>query len=188
MSPQQYQDIIDKIKPELDKTIDFLKQEMNKLRTSRATPSLVEDIEVDCFGDTFVLKELASISCPQPRQILIQPWDKSYIQPIQKAISNSGLNLAPNVSGDTIRLNLPTLTEEHRKNMLRLLSEKSEEVFQTIRRWRREAWDKIQQGFKEGEITEDQKFKGKEKLQELIDNYNKKAKEITERKKKEIED
>lgn len=181
-----YQEIINQIKPELDKVINFLEREVAKIRTGRASPALIEDLIVDCFGQKLPLKQLGAISCPNPRQIAIQPWDKSYIEAIEKAMSQSSLGMSPVVDKDVIRLSLPLLSEEHRKNLLKILSEKQEEAKKTIRRWREEAWDKIQEEFKEGKIREDDKFRGKDELQELIDEYNEKIEEIGERKKKEI--
>ena len=182
----EYKEIINKIKPELEKVITFLEKEMAKIRTGRANPSLVEDIVVECFGQKFPLKQLAAISSPEPKQIVIQPWDKSYIESIEKALSQSSLGTSPVVDKDLIRVSLPPLTEEYRKNLSRILSEKQEETRKTVRRWREEAWDEIQERFKEGEIREDDKFRAKDNLQELVDEYNKKIEEIGERKKKEV--
>jgi ribosome recycling factor len=131
------------------------------------------------------LKQLAALSTPEPKQIIIQPWDKSYMEPIQRAISQSSLGLSPVVDKDLIRISLPPLSDEYRKNLLRLLSEKQEEARKTIRRWREEAWDEVQEKFKEGEIREDDKFRAKDDLQDLIEEYNKKIDEIGEKKKKE---
>lgn len=181
-----HREIIDKIKPELDKVIKFLEGELAKIRTSRATPSLVEDIVVDCFGQKLPLKQLAAISTPETKQILIQPWDKSYIEGIVAALEKSTVGAAPIVDKDTVRITLPPLTEDYRKNLLRLLSEKQEQARQTIRRWREEAWRQIQDGFKESKIREDDKFKAKDELQELVDDYNKKIDDLGEKKKKEI--
>lgn len=181
-----YKEIINKIRPELDKTIKFLEGELMKIRTSRVSPSLVEDIEVNCFGSNYSLKQLGAISCPQPNQIVIQPWDKSYIEPIEKAISQSGLGMSAVVDKNVIRLNLPLLTEEYRQTLIRNLNEKGEQTRKTIRHWRELAWDEIQEGFKEKKITEDDKFRGKDELQELVDQYNEKIKELVDRKKKEI--
>jgi len=182
-----YKDIVDKIKPELDKVIAFLERELVKIRTGRASPALVEDIVVECFGQKFPLKQLAAISIPEPKQILIQPWDKSYIEGIVKALEKTGIGARAAVDKDLIRINLSPLTEEYRKDLLRLTSEKQEQVRQTIRRWREEAWDEIQEGFREGKIREDDKFRAKDELQELVDEYNEKIEAIGERKKKEIE-
>jgi len=182
-----YKEIIDKIKPEIEKTIDFLEREMTKIRTGRASVSLVEDITVDYLGQKFPLKQLATISVPEARKIIIQPWDKSYLESIEKAISQSSLGAAPIVDKEVIRITLPPMSEEYRKNFLRFISEKQEEARRTVRRWREQSWDEIQEGFKNGEIREDDKYRAKDELQELIDEYNEKIEKIGEKKKKEIE-
>lgn len=181
-----YQEIIKKIKPEMQKAIAFLEGELVKFRTGRASPALVEDIIVDYLGEKFSLKQLAAISMPEPKQIVIQPWDRSYLEPIEKAILHSGLGFSSVVSQDVIRLSLPPLTEEFRKNIMKAVSEKQEEARRTIRRWREKAWDEVQLRFGEGKIREDDKFRAKEELQKLIDEYNDKIDEIGEKKKKEI--
>jgi len=181
-----YQEIINKIKPELDKVTAFLDKELSKIRTGRATPALVEDVVVDCFGQKFPLKQLAAISIPEPKQILIQPWDKSYIEGIVNALSKTGTGANPIVDKDVIRINLPLLTGDYRKDLLRLVSEKQEEARTTIRRWREEAWDEIQAGFREGKIREDDKFRAKDELQDLLDDYNEKIEDIGEKKKKDL--
>ncbi len=181
-----YQKIIDKIKPELEKTTNYLKEETDKVHSSRANPSLVEDLKVDCFGQETLLKQLGTILAPQSNQITIEPWDKSYLQPIEKAISQSNIGATPNVSGNIIRLNFPILTDEHKERLLKNISEKAEEARQNVRHWRKEAWEEIQKLFKDGEIGEDEKFKAKDDLQEVVDEYNKKIEEIIEKKKKEI--
>ncbi len=181
-----YKEIVNEIKPEFDKVINFLERELSKIRTGRATPSLVEDIIVECFGQKFPVKQLAAISIPEPKRILIQPWDKSYITPIVNALSQSSIGISPVVDKDLIRVSLPSLSGEYRKNLLKVISEKQEEARKTIRRWREEVWDEVQEKFKEGKIREDDKFRAKDELQDLIDEYNKKIEEIGERKKKEI--
>jgi len=181
-----HKEIINKIRPELDKVIAFLDQELQKIRTGRASPSLVEDIVVECFGQKFPLKQLSAISIPEPKQILIQPWDKSYIEGIVKALEQTGIGANPIVDKDAVRISLPPLSEDYRKDLLRLISEKEEQARQTIRRWREEAWDEIQERFREGKIREDDKFRAKDELQELVDEYNEKIEKIGEKKKKEI--
>jgi len=181
-----YQEIIDKIKPELDKAVSFLEKEMTKIRTGRASPSLVEDIVVDCFDQKFPLKQLAAISSPDFKTVVIQPWDKSYIEGIQKALSESTLGVSPIVDKDLIRISLPSLSEDYRKELIRILSEKQEDVRQTIRHWREKAWNEIQESTRSGEIREDDKFRAKDKLQEIVDDYNKKVEDLGEKKKKDI--
>ncbi len=182
-----YKEIVKKIKPEFEKTMVFLEKEAAKIRSGRASSALVEDVLVDCFGEKFPLKQLGTISMPEPKQIVIQPWDRSYLGPIEKALfSHSNLGISPVVDKDVIRINLPPLNEEYRKGLLRVLSEKQEEARKTMRRWRDNAWEEIQEKFKEKEIREDDKFKGKEELQKLIDEFHKKIDDLGEKKKKEI--
>ena len=181
-----HQEIIQKIKPEMDKVISFLDRELAKIRTSRANPSLVEDVVVDCFGQKFPLKQLAAISTPGPKQILIQPWDKSYIAGIVSALEKTGVGASPIVDSEVIRISLPPLSEEYRKSLIRLISEKQEESRKTVRHWREEAWAEIQEKAKTGEIREDDKFRAKDELQELVEEKNKNIEEVGEKKKKEV--
>ncbi len=181
-----YKQIINQIKPELDKVITFLEKELNRIHTSRATPSLVEDIVVDCFGQKFPLKQLAAISIPESKQILIQPWDKSYLEGIVQALQKTGVGANPTVDKEVIRIKLPPLSEEYRKNLLRLLAEKEEQARKTVRKWREDAWKEIQDKVKEGEIREDDKFRGKDELQKLVDQYNEKIEQLGNNKKREI--
>jgi len=181
-----YKDFINKIKPELDKVFSFLERELAKIRTGRATPSLVEDVIVDCFGQRFPLKQLAAISIPEPKQILIQPWDKSYIEGIVKSLEKTGTGANPIVDKDAVRINLPPLSEEYRKNLIRLISEKQEDARKTMRYWRDDVWEEVQNKFREGKVREDDKFRAKEELQDLIDEYGEKIEKIGEKKKKEI--
>lgn len=181
-----YKEIINKIKPELDKVVRFFEGEMAKIRTGRATPSLVEDVLVDLFGQKMPLKQLGAISTPEPRQLVIQPWDKSYVEPIERALSQANLGTSPIVDKDVIRISLPPMTEEYRKNLSRLLSEKEEEVKKTIRKWREEAWGEIQEKAREGQVREDDKFKAKDELQKMVDEYAQKIEQLGEKKKREI--
>jgi len=181
-----YKEYIDKVKPEFEKTYKFLEGELSKIRTSRASPNLVEDIEVDAFGSKFPIKQLGAISTPSNNQILIQPWDTSYIEPIEKAIAKSGLGMSCVVDKNVIRLNLPMLTEEYRKSLEKVLGEKSEQARQVIRRQREDVWNKIQAAQKAKEMSEDDKFRGKDELQKVVDEYNKKIKDLVDKKTKEI--
>ncbi len=181
-----HKEILNRIKPEMDKVVNFLDRELAKFRTGRASPSLVEDVVVECFGQKFPLKQLSAISIPETRQILIQPWDRSYIEGIVKALSETGIGANPVVDKEAVRINLPPLSEDYRKSLLHLVSEKQEEARRTIRKWREEAWDEIQERFREGKIREDDKFRAKDELQELVDGYNEKIEKMGEKKEKEI--
>jgi ribosome recycling factor len=181
-----YKEFIDKAKPEFEKAFKFLEGEMAKIRTSRASPALVEDIEVNAFGSKFPLKQLGAISTPSNSQIVIQPWDISYIEPIEKAISQTGLGMSAVVDKNLIRLNLPLLTEEYRNALSKTLGEKAEQTKQTMRRAREDAWNKIQDAQKAKQLTEDDKFRGKDELQKLVDDYQEKIKALVEKKKNEL--
>ncbi len=183
-----HKEIIQKIKPELDKVLSFFEKEALKVRTGRASPSLVEDIQVECFGSIYPLKQLAAISIPEPRQILIQPWDKSYVESIEKALSKSGVGSSPIVDKDVIRIVLPSLSDEYRKDLLRLLAAKHEECRKTLRHWREMAWDEIQEKTKEGKIREDDKFRAKEELQKMIEDYQSRLDKVQENKQKDVEE
>lgn len=181
-----YKEFIDKVKPEFEKTFKFLDGELAKIRTSRASPALVEDIEVNAFGSKFPIKQLGAISTPSNNQIVIQPWDASYIEHIEKAIAQSGLGMSCAVDKNLIRLNLPMLTEEYRNALGKTLNEKAEQARQVIRRQREDVWNKIQAAQKAKEISEDDKFRGKDELQKVVDDYNNKIKNLVEKKKNEL--
>jgi len=181
-----YKEFIDSARAEFEKSFKFLEQELTKIRTSRASPSLVEDIEVNAFGSKFTIKQLGAISTPQTNQILIQPWDASYIEPIEKAIAQSGLGMSCAVDKNVLRLNLPMLTEEYRNALGKTLNEKAEQSRQVIRRQRDDIWNKIQAAQKEKKISEDEKFRAKDDLQKVIDESNEKIKNLVEKKKNEL--
>jgi ribosome recycling factor len=181
-----YKKIIEKAKPEMEKAVKAFEEELKTLRSSRASPELIENLQVECFGQKFLLRQLGQISIPEPRQILISPWDPSYLDSIIKAIESSGLGVSPVVDQNSIRINLPPVTEEFKKNLLRILSQKKETAKKKVREARTDAWDKIQQACLEGKISEDQKYKGKDELQDLVEEFNEKIEEIAKRKEKEI--
>ncbi len=181
-----YKDFIERARPEFEKAFKFFEQELSKIRTSRASPALIEDIEVNAFGQKFPLKQLGAISSPQTGQLVIQPWDGSYIEPIEKAIASSGLGMSCVVDKNLIRLNLPALTQDYRDQLVKTLGEKAEQARQTIRRQREDAWNKIQAAQKAKEISEDDKFRGKDELQKVIDEYNEKIKNLVDKKKNEL--
>jgi ribosome recycling factor len=177
-----YKEFIDKVKPEFEKSFKFLEAEIAKIRTSRASPALIEDIEVNAFGQKFPLKQLGAISTPSNNQIVIQPWDTSYIEPIEKAIASSGLGMSAVVDKTVIRLNLPLLTEEYRNSLAKIIGEKSEQTHQVMRRIREDAWNKIQTAQKAKEISEDEKFRGKDELQKVVEDYQGKIKTLVKKK------
>jgi ribosome recycling factor len=182
----EYKDIIKKIQPEFDKAMQYLDREMAKIHTGRASSAIVEDLVVECFDQKFPLKQLAMISVPEPHQIVVQPWDKSYFEPIQKAIEASQLGLSAAAEGAVLRIAMPDLTSEYRQNLIKVISKIQEDTRQAMRRARDDAWSQVQKLEREGEIREDDKFRAKDELQKMIDEHNKKIEDAGERKKKEI--
>jgi len=171
-----YKELIDNLKPELDKAIDFLKGEFMKIKTSRATPVMVEDIMVEVYGQKLPIKQVGNINVPQPRLITIQPWDQSVLPEIEKAIRNQS-SLSPVMDGEMIRINIPPLSEEQRKEYVKIINDKAEETRISVRLHREKAWKEIQELEKSGEMREDDKFKAKDELQKVVDDYNKKIEE-----------
>lgn len=181
-----YKEIIEKKKPEMDKSVEHYINDIGQLRTGRASVSILDSISVDYYGTKTPLKQVASITVPEPRTIVISPWDKGSLAGIEKAIRESQLNLNPNNDGQVVRINIPALTEERRKDLVKVLNQKTEDAKISIRKHREEAWDEIQRAEKEGLMGEDDKFIGKEKLQEVVDEYNKKIEEIRVKKEGEV--
>lgn len=182
----EYQKITDKIKPELDKAVNFLEREIFKIRIGGISIDLVEDIEVECFGQKMKLKQLAAISFSESRQIIIQTWDDSYMESVQRAIEKANIGVKPIVDKKIIRLSLPPLSQEYRQDLIKMISEKKEGARRTVRHLRDEIWKEIQVNEREGKISEDDKYKAKDKLEELVSKTNEKIEELSEKKKKEI--
>ena len=174
------------LKEGLQLIIDHLRQETGSLRTGRATPALVENLEVDYYGAKTPLKALAAIATPSPREVVIQPWDKQALQPIEKAISGSTLGLAPIADRDVIRLSIPQLTEERRKELAKLLGKYNEEARIRVRQERDEALKAVEHAYKAKELGEDERFRRKNEVQKIIDEANKKIEDTAAAKEKEI--
>ncbi len=174
------------LKEKLNKALEHFKSEIATLRTGRATPALVEDIEADYYGTKTPIKAMGAISTPEPRQIVIQPWDKNAIQPIEKAIQASDLGINPVVDGQTIRVNLPQLTEERRKDLIKVLGKRMEEERIVVRRAREDAIREVDEAEKKKEISEDEKRRKKEEIQKLNDETNNKIEELSAKKEQEI--
>ncbi len=178
--------IIQNTRPKMEKGIERFREEINKLRTGRANPAMVENISVDYYGVKSPLKQVASINVPEPRLIVIQPWDKDNLVNIEKAINEAQLGFNPVNDGQVIRLVIPPLSEERRAELAKTLGKYAEEAKVVVRQAREEIWDEIQDLVKNGKLGEDDKFRGKDMLQESVDEYNRKIEEIREKKEKEM--
>jgi ribosome recycling factor len=181
-----YKKVIEDNKKELDASIEHLKFEMTKLRTGRANPAIIEDLMVDYYGVRTPIKQMANINVPEPRTLLIQPWSRDSLSSIEAAIKTSDLNLSPNNDGTVIRISIPPLNQERRVELVKVLNKKAEEARISIRSIREDVWQEIQEMEKSGEIAEDDKFRAKERLQEVINEYNKKVDELREKKEQDI--
>lgn len=179
-------ELIEKKKGDFEKAVDHLKDELNQLRTGRASASLVDGLMVDYYGSKSPIKQLASINIPESRTIMISPWDKDNLVSIEKAVRESQLNLNPVNDGQVIRINIPALNEERRRELVKILNQKTEEARVAVRKCRESIWDEIQDFEQNGKIGEDDKFTGKEKLQKIVDEYNKKIEELRDKKEQEI--
>lgn len=155
----------------MQKSIEASQHEFSTLRTGRANPSMLDGIVVDAYGSQMPINQLAQVHVPEPRQLVITPYDRNMVGTIERAIKMSDLNINPINDGAGIRLNLPVLTEERRKDMVKLLNKKAEEGRVAIRNVRREANDHIKQIEKKGEASEDDAKRAQEKLQKLTDKY-----------------
>ena len=169
-----------------NKTIDFLKVDLNTLRTGRIAPSIVEKVKVEAYGTTSELLQLAAITSPEPQTIAIKPWDKSVLKDIERAIQISDLNINPVVDGELIRLNFPPLTEERRKELVKILHKKLEESRITLRGQREKVREEIMEKEKNKEISEDEKFQALKDLDLVVKEYNDHIKEIGDKKEQEI--
>lgn len=170
----------------MTKTCEALKRDYATLRAGRATPALLDKIQVDYYGAPTPINQMANISAPESRLLLIQPWDKSVIGTIEKAILKSDLGLNPNNDGSVIRIAIPQLTEERRKDLVKIVKKKAEEGKVAIRNIRRELNDDIKELEKSHEVSEDDAKRGLDDAQKLTEKYVKKVDEITEVKEAEI--
>ncbi len=174
------------LKTNLESALEDLRQEFNQIRTGRISPAVLENIKVEMYESQMSIRELATVSVPEPTILVITPWDKSAIESIAAAIKKSDLQIEPIVEGDRIRLSFPGLTEERRKEYAKMVSEKAEESRQKIRRLRQEAMKHIDTMFEEKEISEDEKFSMREDIEDIIKEYNRKVEELADKKTKEI--
>lgn len=170
----------------MQKVLDNQENEYKRLRTGRASVSLIDGIRVNYYGTATPLNQLATLTVPEPRTIMIQPWDQSVISEVEKAIQKSELGLNPMNDGKIIRIHIPPLTEERRRELVKVIRKMAEEYKVAIRNIRRDANEMIKDLKKEKEISEDEQFKGQEEVQKITDDFIKRVDEIYTIKEKEI--
>jgi ribosome recycling factor len=155
----------------MEKALDFMRHEFSSVRTGKASPALVDGIDVDAYGSVMKLKQVALISTPEPRLLVIQPFDATNIKPIEKAINESKIGISPVVDGKIIRLPIPELSEERRKDLVKTIKTMAEETRVRIRAARRHAMDAAKKMQKDGTLTEDDLKSGETQIQKLTDKF-----------------
>jgi ribosome recycling factor len=178
--------VFENTKNRMEKTLDALDREYSSIRAGRANPKVLDNILVDYYGTPTRIDQMAAVSSPEARLLVIQPWDTSMLREIEKAINTSELGINPQNDGKVIRLTFPQLTEEHRKQLVKDVSRKAEEAKVAIRNIRRDAMDDIKKLKKDNAITEDDQKDGEKELQKITDNYIKQIEEMNDKKEKEI--
>ncbi|MCD6083581.1 ribosome recycling factor [Candidatus Aerophobetes bacterium] len=178
--------IYEESKKKMEQAKEALVKRYTTMRGGRARADLVSEIKVECYGSRMPLKQLSNISVPEPRLIVIEPWDKSLIKDIEKAILNSSLGINPTNDGNVIRLVIPTLTEERREELAKVVRQWAEEARISVRNIRREAREKIEKLEKEKEISEDEKRRAQKEIQALTDDVMEEIDSLQEKKVSEI--
>jgi ribosome recycling factor len=179
-------EVLKQLRLECDETLEAIRNELAHIRTGRATTQLLDGIRVEYYGSHVPLSQVANISVPEARLITVQPWEKNLISEITKAIQKSELGLNPSSDGQLIRLPIPALTEERRKDLVKLVKKMGEEGKISLRNHRRDANDALKQLEKDKTITEDEHHKGNDSVQQVIDDYIKKIDDLVVKKDAEV--
>lgn len=175
-----------KTKEKMEKCLTSLERDFSSIRAGRANPAILDKVMVDYYGVPTAINQMAAVSVPEARLLVIQPWDASTLKDIEKAINTSDIGINPQNDGKVIRLAFPQLTEEHRKSLQKDVAKRGEEAKIAIRNVRRDAMDDIKKLKKDNQITEDDQKDGEKKLQDITDDFIKQAEAITKKKGEEI--
>ena len=179
-------EVMDKSRVAMEKALDALRRDLSRVRTGRASVTLLEDVQVDYYGTPTPLNQVGTLTVPEPRLITIQPWEKKLIPDIEKAIYKADLGLNPSSDGQLVRVVIPPLTEERRKEMVKQVKRMAEDSKIVIRNARRDANEALKKLEKEKEISEDDLKRAEKEIQDLTDNYVQKTDETVAHKEKEV--
>ena len=179
-------DIYQETKESMSKTVEALNRELQRIRTGRASLSVLDGIKVDYYGTATPLNQMATLAVPESRQITIQPWDASVIKDIEKAILKSDLGLTPSNDGKILRISIPPLTEERRKELVKVIHKICEDHKVTVRNIRRDSNELLKSLKKDGDISEDEAFRSQDQVQKITDEHIKRIDECYTKKEKEI--
>lgn len=181
-------EVSSKAKEQMDKSLEFTESQLSKIRTGRASASLLDEVQVEAYGAKTPITQTATVSVPDARSLIVQPWDKSLLPAIEKAIQTADLGFNPQNDGQIIRINVPPLTEERRKEFVKMAKSNVEDGKVAIRNIRRDANDTLKKAEKNKELSEDFRAQGEDEIQNLTDNYIKKLDDIFSAKEKELMD
>lgn len=182
MQPQQFREAEDR----MQKAVEATRGEFTSIRTGRATAGLLDHVVVEAYGSQMPLRHLANVAVPDPRSILVTPHDKSILGDVRKAIEKSDLGITPNVDGNAIRLSLPALNEERRKELVKLVHKRAEEGRVAVRSVRRDFHDDLKASLRDSKMTEDENRRANEQLQKMTDRYIAEVDQLVAHKEKEI--
>ena len=180
------QDLVNQMRTSMTKAVDNYKGELTKIRTGRASTAMLDGIKVDYYGTPTVLSQVASLSCPEPKMIVVQPWETNLLKEIESALQKSDLGINPMNDGKVIRLKIPDLTEERRKDLVKVVKKIAEECHVAVRMARRDANDKMKGLLKDKKISEDENKKVLDQIQKVTDEFNGKVDQMTSAKEKDI--
>ncbi len=180
------EDVLKELRSSSDKAIEALRRDLSKVRTGRAHPSMLDGIRIDYYGTPTPLTQMANLAVPEPRMLTVKPWDKGQVKAIDKAIRENDLGLNPQVDGDLIRIPIPALTEERRKDLVKVIRKNGEECKVAIRKHRRDANEMLDQLEKDGEVSGDDAERGRKKVEDLIGELTKHVDTIIAGKEKDL--
>ena len=186
MIPEELQSIIKNADKQMDEAVKYFKTELSHVRAGKAQPSLLDGVKVDYYGSQTPLNQLANVAAPEARMLTVQPYDKSALEDIEKAIMSAGLGLNPNNDGNIIRIPLPILSEERRQDLVKRCGEIAEEARISIRNTRREANDEIKKTVKNESLPEDSRYEAEEEIQKITDNHTQTVDKLLKKKEEEI--
>jgi ribosome recycling factor len=179
-------DVLSELKQGIEKAKEALRRELSKLRTGRAHPGMLETLRVDYYGQSTPISQMASVNVPEPRMLTVKPWDKSMVQAVEKAIRESNLGLNPQVDSELIRIPIPALSEERRKELVKVAKKQGEECKVVVRKCRHDALDMLTEIEKDGGASQDDVERGKKKVEELVSESGSAVDGIVHAKEKEI--
>ncbi len=180
------QEVMSETNTRMQKSVEALRKELNSIRTGRATPALVENLMVDYYGVPTPLVQMASVSVPEARVLMIQPWDKQSLKDVEKGILRSDLGLVPNNDGNTIRINIPLLTEERRRELVKLVGRNIEDAHVSARNIRRDSLENLRDMEKNKEISQDDGKRAQEQLQKITDSHIAQMDDLRQKKEAEV--